>query len=78
MSAQWARVSEAIRATVRVAAAYAATVTRHDAEGESIHTIRYGRMPKADVRGLCRGLARDVTARGSRQDFETPLRLRDE
>jgi hypothetical protein len=42
--------------------AYAATVTLHDAEGESIHTIRYGRMPKGDVRGLCRGLARDVTA----------------
>jgi hypothetical protein len=36
--------------------AYAATVTLHDAEGESIHTIRYGRMPKGDVRGLCRGL----------------------
>jgi hypothetical protein len=42
--------------------AYAATVTVHDAEGESLHTIRYGRMPKGDVRGLCRGLARDVTA----------------
>jgi hypothetical protein len=42
--------------------AYAATVTLHDAEGESIHTIRYGRMPKGDVRGLCRGLARDVMA----------------
>jgi hypothetical protein len=42
--------------------AYAATVTLHDAEGESIHTLRYGRMPKGDVRGLCRALARDVTA----------------
>lgn len=42
--------------------AYAAMVTLHDAEGEAIHTIRYGRMPKGDVRGLCRGLARDVTA----------------
>src|SRR3954469_14460824 len=42
--------------------AYAATVTLHDAEGDAIHTIRYGRMPKGDVRGLCRGLARDVTA----------------
>jgi hypothetical protein len=42
--------------------AYAATVTLHDGEGESLHTIRYGRMPKGDVRGLCRALVRDVTA----------------
>jgi hypothetical protein len=49
--------------------AYAATL--HDAEGESIHTIRYGRMPKGDVRGLCRGLARDVTAmRAQRPDLK--------
>jgi hypothetical protein len=51
--------------------AYAATVALHDAEGESIHTIRYGRMPKGDVRGLCRGLARDVTAmRAQRPDLK--------
>jgi hypothetical protein len=51
--------------------AYAATVTLHDAEGEAIHTIRYGRMPKGDVRGLCRGLARDVTAmRAQRPDLK--------
>jgi hypothetical protein len=51
--------------------AYAATVTLYDAEGESIHTIRYGRMPKDDVRGLCRGLARDVTAmRALRPDLK--------
>ena len=51
--------------------AYAATVTVHDPEGESIHTIRYGRMPKGDVRGLCRGLARDVTAmRAQRPDLK--------
>jgi hypothetical protein len=42
--------------------AYVATVTVHDGEGESLHTIRYGRMPKGDVRGLCRALVRDVTA----------------
>jgi hypothetical protein len=41
--------------------AYAATVTLHDGEGESLHTIRYGRMPKGNVRGLCRALVRDVT-----------------
>ena len=51
--------------------AYAATVTLHDAEGDAIHTIRYGRMPKGDVRGLCRGLARDVTAmRAQRPDLK--------
>jgi hypothetical protein len=42
--------------------AYVATVTLHDGSGESLHTIRYGRMPKGDVRGLCRALVRDVTA----------------
>ena len=47
--------------------AYAATVTLHDAEGDSIHTIRYGRMPKGDVRGLCRGLARDIAAMRSQR-----------
>jgi hypothetical protein len=51
--------------------AYAATVTLHDAEGEAIHTIRYGRMPKGDARGLCRGRARDVTAmRAQRPDLK--------
>src|SRR4051812_26143771 len=35
----------------------------------SIYTIRYGRMP--NVRGLCRGLARDVTAmRAQRPDLK--------
>ena len=34
-------------------------------------TIRYGRMPKGDVRSLCRGLARDVTAmRAQRPDLK--------
>jgi hypothetical protein len=43
----------------------------HDAEGDALHTIRYGRMPKGDVRGLCRGLVRDVTAmRAQRPDLK--------
>jgi hypothetical protein len=42
--------------------AYAATVTLHDAEGESIHTIRLWSDAQGDVRGLCRGLVRDVAA----------------
>jgi len=48
------------RAQLRMA--YIATVTLHDAEGDAICTIRYGRMPKRDVRRRCRALARDVTA----------------
>lgn len=40
--------------------AYCATLTLHDRKGEALHTIRYGRMPKGDVEGLCRTLAHDV------------------
>jgi hypothetical protein len=57
--------------------AYAATVTLHDAEGDAIHTIRYGRMPKGDVRGLCRGLARDVTAMRAQRPELTVVYLTD-
>jgi len=42
--------------------AYCATVTLHDAEGEAVHTIRYGTMPAGDPRALCEGLASDVLA----------------
>jgi hypothetical protein len=42
--------------------AYCATVTLHDAEGEAIHTIRYGTMPEGDAAALCEGLASDVLA----------------
>jgi len=42
--------------------AYCGTVTLHDAEGEAIHTIRYGTMPEGDGAALCEGLASDVLA----------------
>ena len=40
--------------------AYCGTVTLHDADGESIHTIRYGTMPAGDPKALCEGMAGDV------------------
>jgi len=40
--------------------AYCGTVTLHDAEGDAIHTIRYGTMPEGDAPTLCEGMASDV------------------
>lgn len=42
--------------------AYCGTVTLHDAEGDAIHTIRYGTMPEGDAPLLCEGMASDVLA----------------
>ena len=41
--------------------AYCATLTLHDKNGQGIHTIRYGCMPKGDAAGLSAGLSDDVT-----------------
>lgn len=40
--------------------AYVGTVTVTGAEGEALHTIRYGRMPQGDAGALCEGLAADI------------------
>ena len=54
--------------------AYCGTVTLHDKDGEALHTIRYGRMPKGDAVGLCEGLASDVDElRKRRPDLDVTL-----
>lgn len=42
--------------------AYCATVSVHDAQGKTLHTLRYGCMPSDDVSSLIEGLRDDVNA----------------
>ncbi len=40
--------------------AYCATISLHDAEGESLHTLRYGCMPESDVEPWCAEIANEA------------------
>ncbi len=42
-------------------------LTFHDAQGDALGAVRYGRMPQGDAHGLAEGLGRDVQALVSKQ-----------
>ncbi|NOJ98438.1 ISKra4 family transposase [Corallococcus coralloides] len=47
--------------------AYTACLTFHDEQGEALGSVRYGRMPQGDARGLAERLVRDVQSLVSKQ-----------
>jgi len=54
--------------------AYCGAITLHDADGEALHTIRYGTMPAGDAKTLCMGMADDVaTMLTKRPDLKVAL-----
>ena len=53
--------------------AYCGTVTLHDAQGEALHTIRYGCMPEGDVLGMRDRLVLDTAAVMHKRPLELAL-----
>lgn len=53
--------------------AYCGTVTLHDAQGEALHTIRYGCMPEGDVLGMRDRLVADVATLLTKQPLGVAL-----
>lgn len=54
--------------------AYCGALTLHDADGEPLHTIRYGTMPDGDPVGLCTSMADDIVAMlAQRPDLKVSL-----
>ena len=53
--------------------AYCGTVTLHDAQGEALHTIRYGCMPAGDVLGMRDRLVLDTAAVMHKRPLELAL-----
>ena len=53
--------------------AYCGTVTLHDAQGEALHTIRYGCMPEGDVLGMRDRLVLDTAAVMQKRPLERAL-----